>query len=180
MQLKLTRSRLAIGLAGVATIALVILDPAGPVPSPVVAAVEKPRLEAGRGPRAVSSQIVAALPARAALGPQHGDPFSARSWAPPPPPPPKQAEIQAAPAPPPNPYRFAGTSLHNGKLRTFVTDGIRVYEVSDGDELNGGYRVEAVTPDEVVLVYTPLGSRHPIAAKRAFSAPDHNRLAAAR
>src|SRR5690348_10669264 len=107
------------------------------------------------------------LPQRADLGRQLADIFAADS----PPPPLPLANVQAppAPVPPPLPYRFAGSVLHDGKLRTLITDGDRIYEVESGDELNGQYRVETVTADEVVIVYKPLGSRHPLAAKWAFS-----------
>jgi hypothetical protein len=175
--MKMTRTRIAIAVSGVATLVAMLVDPGNSTPSQAVAAVEGARPASDRPARSGRDEL--ALPRRSSLGRQRGDPFSTRSWAPPPPPPPPRAPVQvaAAPVPPPNPYRFAGTSRYDGKLHTFLTDGQRVYEVDEGGELNGGYRVDAVTPEEIVLVYKPLGSRQPIAAKSAFPTPPPQRVA---
>lgn len=176
--MKLTRTRIAIALSGAVTLLTVLADPGDSAPETVA-----PVAKVGAAYRPAHSprvELAAALPQRSRFGKQRGDPFTPHSWQPPSLPV-ALPQAAAAPVPPPNPYRFAGTSLHNGALHTFVTDGNRVYEVREGDELNGGYRVDAITPDEIMLVYTPLGSRQAIAAKRAFSAPgDANRVAHAR
>jgi len=41
----------------------------------------------------------------------------------------------------------------------FLVNGDRIHEAKAGDTLDGGYRVEAVAPGGVTLVYVPLGTR---------------------
>ena len=176
--MKVTRTRLAIAVSGIATLVAMFagrdISPTSPA-----APVTKLRSVARDAHESERADLIAALPQRSRFGKQHGDPFSPESWTPALPPPPAAVQAAPAPVPPPNPYRFAGALLHDGKLQTLITDGNRVYDVHSGDELNGGYRVEAVTADEVVLIYAPLGSRHPIAAKWAFSSEPTQAVAAA-
>jgi hypothetical protein len=98
------------------------------------------------------------VPKRKALRRQRGDLFTPYSWAPPPPPPqPVQQEV--APQPPPNPYRFAGTVEYGGSRRILLTrDGSRLFEVKEGEVLEPGFRVQAVAPQAVTLLYEPLNT----------------------
>ena len=164
--MKVTLKRLAIALAGVATVIVVLAHRGESTKTFRVAA---PEGTAYGSYEATRKEIPDGLPQRPDLGRRHANLFAPDSSAPVIAPPTAKAEAPAAPVPPPNPYRFAGSLLHDGKFRTFITDGDRLYEVSNGDELSAQYRVEAVTRDEVVLVFIPLGSRHPIPAKWAFS-----------
>ena len=168
MAMKVTLKRLAIAVGGVATVIGVLADRGESPTSRDISPLEKERT-AYEPYEATRQEFIDGLSQRAGLGTQHADLFAPDSWTPAPPPAAAKVQAPPAPVPPPNPYRFAGALLHDGKLRTFITDGDRVYEVHSGDELNSGYRVEAVTADEVELVYTPLGTRHPIAARWAFS-----------
>jgi hypothetical protein len=98
----------------------------------------------------------AALPAREPLGQLRGELFMARPSAPPAP----AAAVRAAPvAPsaPPIPYRVAGRVWHDGASEVVLAKGDRVYQVRQGEDLDDGYRVTAVSNDEVTLLYVPLG-----------------------
>jgi hypothetical protein len=110
--------------------------------------------------------LLAVLPAREGMAELRVDPFfrerqdqraSARRPTPP-----------AAPATalaPPNPYRFAGEVRQPGVTRRFLVRGNDIFEVSAGDVLGDGYRVDAVTQTEVVLVHIATGVRQVLAQK---------------
>jgi hypothetical protein len=57
------------------------------------------------------------------------------------------------------PYRVAGTVMHDGVSKVVLVNGNAVVAVQAGEALEGGYRVEAIGPDEIVLLYLPLGVR---------------------
>ena len=130
------------------------LDPAeAQRPGAVEPAIEAPRAEA---PLA----LFATLPSREAPPQLRGDPFSrekqsvqpsARRTSP--------AVAPVAVVAPPNPYRFAGEVRLSGSARRFLVRGNDILEVSAGDVLGDGYRVEAVTDNEVVLLHLGTGLR---------------------
>ena len=99
----------------------------------------------------------AALPDRSGIGEQAGELFGARSWTPPPAKP--SEALVAASAAPQNPYKFAAKLIQGGASTVFLAKGERVYEAKVGDELDGGYRVESIAADRVVLLYVPLGTK---------------------
>jgi len=111
----------------------------------------------------------AALPERPPLGQPSGPLFSA----PPPPPAPKKAApapvVEAKPTPPPMPYRVAGSLTQGGVRKVVLAKGDVLMTVEPGETLDGGYRVESVTRDEVTLVYTPLDARERLAIASAAS-----------
>ena len=115
-----------------------------------------------------------ALPSREPLGERRGDLFSARSWAPPPAP---ARVATAAPAPsagptvPPMPYRVAGQVMHDGAANVVLARNDRVYIVREGEELDGGYRVESIQPDRVTLLYEPLGVRNELPVLKLETPP---------
>jgi hypothetical protein len=90
------------------------------------------------------------LPKRRAIRTSKKDLF----WAPPPPPPPPAAP-EAPPPPPHNPYRFAGTSAHNGALQIWLGTDKRVYEARAGEMLDDDWRVQSVSREAVVLLHVP-------------------------
>jgi hypothetical protein len=101
-----------------------------------------------------------ALPERKALGNARTDLFAPRHA-----PQPKPAPVVAAPPetsapPPPMPYRVAGQVTVGGRGEVLLTKGDRVFTVRPGDTLEDGYRVEAIEPSRVTLIYTPLGTAH--------------------
>jgi hypothetical protein len=91
------------------------------------------------------------------------DAFAPRDWEPPPPPPPPPPPVMAppppAPPPPPPPpvlpYRFVGLLDDKGavKPRVFLSFGEKLLIVSAGDSLEGGFRLDAITAQELVFTH---------------------------
>jgi hypothetical protein len=110
--------------------------------------------------------LLAALPAREGMAELRVDPFSReRQEQRTSPRRPTAPAVVAAATVPPNPYRFAGEVRQPGVKRRFLVRGNDILEVSEGDTLNDGYRVDAVTETEVVLVHIATGVRHVLAQK---------------
>lgn len=96
------------------------------------------------------------LPERRGLSQARGELFGA-------PPPPPQPVATAASAPvvqvaPPMPYRFAGRVRKGGEEEFLLSKGELVFPVKEGDTIDGTYKVVAVKPDGIELVYLPLGT----------------------
>jgi hypothetical protein len=173
-------------LVAAATASLSLLATSGePLPGPLArspASSElnaRPELPAERldAVRAVS---VPAPPAAAAEDPQAlridllqrgaqeaaaRDVFTAHSWyRPPPPPPPQASEPPPPPTVPPVPFTFVGIfEAADGKPVIYLAEGEKLHTVSEGDVLNGVWRVEAGGVDQIVLQYLPLSARQPLA-----------------
>jgi Cohesin domain len=104
-----------------------------------------------------------AWPPRAPLSAPRGDPFAtpARPRAPRPaaaaPAPPAAPAVP--PATPPMPYRVAGSVVVDGVRQVLLAKGDALFPVTEGDTLEGDYRVESIGGDELILVYGPLGVR---------------------
>jgi hypothetical protein len=105
----------------------------------------------------------AQLPAREAIGKRRGEPFEPRSWAPVVRPVAQAPVAPPKPVAPPMPYRVAGQVSHDGMNQVVLARDERVFTVSEGDTLDNVYRVEAIRPDSVTLVYLPLNERQQIA-----------------
>ena len=94
-----------------------------------------------------------------------GQPFVSTSWLPPPPPPPKPVVVVAAPpaAPvaPPLPFTFVGlVEKGTPKPQAFLSRGEELLVVSQGDVLdNGAYRIEAVSPSQIVFIHVPTNTK---------------------
>ncbi|MGY0194540.1 hypothetical protein ACWA7J_05625 [Leptothrix sp. BB-4] len=115
----------------------------------------------------------ATLVAAARLEPAaRADAFGARSFEPPPPPPPKAAPVVAAPPPPPAapvvapppppptlPYKFVGMleTLPSAKPQVFLSIGDKLLVAAAGDALDGGFRLEAIKPTELVFIHVQQG-----------------------
>jgi len=97
----------------------------------------------------------------------HGDAFASLSWQPPPPPPPPPPP-KAVPAPPPPPvfpFTFVGMLEQGGKGKpsAFLSHGETLLVVSAGDLIeNRSYRVDSLTPNEVVLTQLATNQQHTI------------------
>ena len=129
----------------------------------VRAPVPRPRIEAAApGPTTRTGD------ARSALRPKlegdvGADTFAPRDWEPPPPPPPPPPPVvtpppPAPPAPPPPPvlpYRFVGLLDDKGavKPRVFLSLGDKLLIVSAGEALEGGFRLDAITAQELVFTH---------------------------
>lgn len=46
-----------------------------------------------------------------------------------------------------------------GAPKVYLAKGERIYEAKPGLELDGGFRVESVSAEEVILLFTPLGAK---------------------
>lgn len=113
--------------------------------------------------------FIAQLPAREAMGRRRGELFPSQSWAPPPRPAPAAADLPPpAPTPPPMPYRVAGGVVHDGVAHVVLAKGDRVLTVRQGDTLDDGYRVDAIGPQGVTLVYLPLNAPQQLAGSVSF------------
>lgn len=94
-----------------------------------------------------------------------GNAFSATSWYVPPPPPRPAASQAARPAPPAPPTapampftyfgRYADSSMHV----VILVKGDQLYTVSEGDTIEGKYRIERVGAGMVEMTYLPLNIR---------------------
>ena len=86
--------------------------------------------------------------------PRVDDVFQAKSWYVPPPPP--KPVPPPPPAPPPLPFIYMGKLMEGDKLTVFLTKQDRHYAVKAGETLDGAYRIESVTAQQVVFTYLPL------------------------
>jgi len=82
------------------------------------------------------------------------DLFEAKSWYVPPPPP--KPLPPPPPSAPPLPFAYMGKLIEDGQLTVFLTKQERNYVVKAGDTIDGMYKVEALTPSMMTLVYLPL------------------------
>ncbi|CAN5817975.1 hypothetical protein BH11PSE8_BH11PSE8_39950 [soil metagenome] len=106
-------------------------------------------------------------PERSRVAPDgKGDPFTSRSWLPPPPPPPAPVAAPPAPKPPPPsapplPFAFVGMlERGNNQPQAFLAKGEALLVVAAGDTLeNNTYRVESLTPQQIVITYLPMNTR---------------------
>ena len=109
--------------------------------------------------------------------------FKSTSWyvakpAPPPPPPPPPPE----PTAPPLPFTYMGRYEDPPKLLVILASGSKVYTVSEGDVIDGNYRVDRITDSVVNLVYLPLNINQSLSttgtpdnSPRRAGADEHNR-----
>jgi hypothetical protein len=134
--------------------------------------MQKPEVEAGREaapaaaaePAEPASRVepaavpaVAEAPAKAEIV----DAFASKTWyVPPPPPPPVKLEPPPKPTAPPLPFSFMGRyDDYEGPPVIMLVRGDRLYTVSEGDSIDGTYRVERVENGQVELTYLPLQER---------------------
>ena len=145
-----------------------------PAVAPVPMAAAAPAASAsvaGSAPGA-SSENTWRLGDRARAIPRtEGELFANQVWQKPPPPPPPAPPPPPPPPPtaPPLPFTFIGM-LERGtaKPEAFLAKADALLVVSVGDVLdNNTYRVETLTPNEVVMTYLPLNIRQTLLASGA-------------
>lgn len=97
------------------------------------------------------------------------DPFAPRSFAPPPEaaPAPARAVRAAAPSAPPLPFRYVGKLIANGKTEVFVMRGEELLSIASGQNIDGQYRVDAITESSIRFTYLPLKTRQSIDLEEA-------------
>lgn len=89
------------------------------------------------------------------------DPFAGKSWyVPPPPPPPPKVQEAPRPTAPSLPFKYMGRMQEEGgQMVIYLTQGRRAYSVKMGDTIDGTYRLESISPGQIVLTYLPLDTR---------------------
>ena len=88
------------------------------------------------------------------------DLFEGRQWTPPP-----VAVAASAPAvdpTPPFPYAYAGRKQDGDAVEVYLTRGEFAYLVKPGEMLEESYRVVAVTPTQLTVLYVPTNFTHTI------------------
>jgi hypothetical protein len=99
----------------------------------------------------------------AALEPE-GNPFASKSWYVPPPLPPViptlKEEEPPKPVAPRLPFTYMGRiQEEGGKPLVFLIQGKEAIAVGVGDAVDSNYRLESISPTELVFTYLPLGVR---------------------
>ena len=153
-------------LAASAAAGLVVFTPDAPSPA-LVAQAPSQAVSSRQEPR----PVLTGLPARPLLEKARGEPFAAPAWGPRATPPPNAPEAAVSVVPPPVPYKFAGTLIRDGAVQHFVAKGDLVLEIKEGDLLEGNYRVEALSADEITLLYVPLTLRARLALPGTSDGP---------
>lgn len=100
------------------------------------------------------------------------NPFAGKSWDVPPPAPalltqPMSANTQTIvppealqPAAPPVPFLYVGWMQEDeGHAIAYLTQGSRAYSVAESEVVGGNYRLEKITPGQLVLTYLPMESK---------------------
>jgi hypothetical protein len=80
---------------------------------------------------------------------------------------------------PPMPYRFAGRVRKGAEEELLLSKGELVFPVKEGDTLDGTYKVVAVKPDLIELIYIPLGTAERITVNSALDVEVARPVAAA-
>lgn len=83
--------------------------------------------------------------------------FAARSWYVPPPPP--KPLPPPPPTAPPMPFTYIGKLEEQGRTMIFLSRQGVNYSVKQGDQIEGTYRVDEISPQAVILTYLPLNIR---------------------
>lgn len=148
--------RLLVGLAGAAATGLFAFQFVPGQPS----SLSQPNAPVAAAKPERPSGFLAALPQRDAIGRPQGELFGPRSWAP------AAAavaareavvEAPAKPSAPPFPYKIGGVVAAGDGTRVVLTKGDRAFEVSIGQTLEEGFRLESIAPHALKFVYVPLG-----------------------
>jgi hypothetical protein len=77
-------------------------------------------------------------------------------------PPPKPVVVAAPPPPtaPPLPFAYMGRFQEGGApVVIFLTRGERLYSVRVGEVIDETYRIEKLTPNELIFIYLPMDER---------------------
>jgi hypothetical protein len=152
--MKARTKRIVVVLAGAAAAAAaaIVLAPQQQSPVSEVTAPAAQKSERASG-------FLASLPQRESIGKPQGELFGPRSWAPIAPPVAQRQVVQAPPKPtaPPFAYKIAGVVNAEDGTRVVLSKGDRVYELSVGQTLDEGFRLESISPHALKFVYVPLG-----------------------
>jgi hypothetical protein len=130
----------------------------GQAPSSIVMATHSDRSKLKQDPQKAGHLELERLSQAKSQAPENqdiGNVFNATTWYVPPPPPPPPGP-PPKPTAPPMPFTFLGRYEDSPRLVIILSRGDRVYTVSEGDVIDGTYRVDQVTDSSVELMYLPL------------------------
>lgn len=85
---------------------------------------------------------------------QAGDIFSPKSWIPPP-----SSVKPQPPSPPPLTFKYLGKVIEGEETRVFLNLAERNYIVKVGENIDGQYRMDAVTDRTITFTYLPLDAK---------------------
>lgn len=88
--------------------------------------------------------------------------FGTQSWTPPPLPPPKPLP-PPPPTAPPVPFTYLGKKLEDGVWEVFLAHGEQTFIVRTTNVIDNKYRVDAIKPPTLSLMYLPLNQMQTIA-----------------
>lgn len=166
-----TRVSIVAAAAAVTIWLAVTVEPTDPASAGILAQPENTK----QGASAPRSRF-AELPIRAGMDKSGTDLFEPRSWAPTAP---AKAQVTAA-ALPPLPFKFAGMVAQGGSEQLLLARDDRVFPVTQGEILDGGYRVESISDDEIVLLYLPLNARQSVPVSSAIGLKTNAPIVAAK
>lgn len=89
--------------------------------------------------------------------PEVGHAFQTKSWAPPTAPGPRPEPPK--PVAPPIPYTFLGRMDSDEAQKVFLRRGKELVVAAERETLDGGWRLETIGPDGLVLTYLPLNQQ---------------------
>lgn len=161
MKTKAVRVAALLGISGLAAAVAMQNDPPAPRPG-VSAAPARNQPRAGTTAPKITPVDPAAL-VRPEVEEIKDNIFAIPPPPPPPTPPPKRVEGPPPPPPaptaPPLPFRFIGRLIDNGSTTIFIAQNDRSFAVRQGDTVADVYKVEQLTPSEIVFIYLPLAER---------------------
>jgi hypothetical protein len=82
--------------------------------------------------------------------------FSSKVWVKPPPPQSNTPEATAQATAPALPFTYLGKKSSNGQIEVYLASGDDVLVAHENDLLRKNYRVKAINPPNLTLVYLPL------------------------
>ena len=65
------------------------------------------------------------------------------------------APASALPQAPPLPFRYVGRLVQNGRTEVLLMRGALLHSITEGDEIDGEYRVERITGATIRFIYLP-------------------------
>lgn len=166
----LKRSSIFLGLMLTGSLAAAVLVRDGEVQPDTVVAPSAKHTSSSRQ----STEAQRALPvlrldklASRGLGLPVQDPFAGKFWyvpPPPPPPPPPAPPVVQAPPPPPSPPPLLFTYLgrmeeEDGHVVVYLLQNNRPYAASEGEMIDGNYRLDSISPTKLALTYVPLNAK---------------------
>ena len=121
-------------------------------PVPEVVQAVQPKRTSAAPPEIDLAKLERSAPAAPA-----SDPFAPKSFAPPPAPAVRaRAERPQPPSAPPLPFVYAGKVTQDGKTEVYVTRNDDLISVAPGENIDGEYRVDAITASSIRFTYLPL------------------------